>query len=991
MPIDWAAARHAQGVEPLLEIAINRVWPDCPKKDKVALAKHLEDRLTQGTAVALIDDWAELSLLPEESARQLRAGLSRWRRLLVFGRYRPRSRDLSIGEVFQLTDLNDQEVRRFVREWASVADQPLDSETLISHISTSKVLRDLARVPWLLDLICKAASIGIEHVQTRWTLLRWAMDQLLEKEAPGGLDREYFQDALADLAWYGHLHIPVQYEFDASEVRELWCHKWGQERGERFLGLAYEGGLLRQDRGGKPFAFPHPAIQALLTADAWLKRDGWLDHLEQVKSQPPWADVVIFAAAQLGQTGGGYFRLRDLLSRLCETGESDVFGINWLLAGQCLAELDRSTRENLEHDGIGRQIREHLLGWLMQAPCAMMYYQARDVLSQLGTEVLIEDLIGIASDRQRATSERETAIDLLGELGGEIAIKALKTAALDKNETLGVRDRAVRALGRTGDLEIVDVLTSLLKSPELREAVLEALAEHKSPEATRLLLRESESIQVSSIIEKLDSPKALSELVEQARLEGKAADPPILSAIANIGGEQAIEILTQFLSHEEEYVAEWAVYLLGAMKTPGACEALIAFAEDESQPQVRRSLALSSLPREPGLWDTDRVIGLLLQTDVGQELAQTRQSQGAFDWSDMPDAELDGAMEALMQTSDAQASTHLERALREADDEGRQRIAYVLARRGRPESILLLIQLTRDPDPQVRAEAIFGLGKLGVPDVSDVALTELQWAVERGRSLAELCAALGELREERSVPLLVSALRDNHFSRTAIITALGKIGGVEATRALVDLWHHWVEAGIATHYREQVLQALAQHNEPPAVQTFIEAATHPNVGWSERIKALGYLRRVRNPAAVEVLIEVLSHEDVEVRQATAEALWGIGTDSTATEKAILEMLAMAGNESLGTREAALEALNQSLREIQDPHKVKALARKLSSIDAEVRKTAFAGLERLLTSLVANEILDSELSAHRSRTASILCHLSLAYDLRVMPDGCVSKF
>jgi hypothetical protein len=100
---------------------------------------------------------------------------------------------------------------------------------------------------------------------------------------------------------------------------------------------------------------------------------------------------------------------------------------------------------------------------------------------------------------------------------------------------------------------------------------------------------------------------------------------------------------------------------------------------------------------------------------------------------------------------------------------------------------------------------------------------------------------------------------------------------------------------------------------------------------------------------------------------------------------ILEMLGVAGDESLGAREAALDALDQWLREIQDPHQVKALAGELFSMGADVRRAAFTVLEKLLANLVTNEISDSELSAHRSRTNPILCYMSLAYDIDVMPD------
>jgi len=128
------------------------------------------------------------------------------------------------------------------------------------------------------------------------------------------------------------------------------------------LGLVHEGGLLRPADGADRLVFAHTALQAALAAEDWLstgrfaRQPDWLERLDQIKSQPPWADVIVCAAARLGREGR-LDELEQLLRRLWVSEEGDVRESHRHLTGRCLAELDEPTREQLERIDIGARIR----------------------------------------------------------------------------------------------------------------------------------------------------------------------------------------------------------------------------------------------------------------------------------------------------------------------------------------------------------------------------------------------------------------------------------------------------------------------------------------------------------------------------------------------------------------------------------------------------------------------------------------------------------
>lgn len=965
IPIDWSQAQDASSATSLLEIAVHDVWQQCPQEQRNPLACHLQDRLEQGTAVALIDNWGGLRALPEELANQLQAALSKWQRLLIFGRYEPDSREVEV-EPWILTRLNDKGICRFVRAWPLVTGHQLDTEALLNQVLMSEPLRDLSSVPLFLDLLCAGSTGRQTRLVGRWALLNQALDHLVAKEIRDDVEILRFRAALARLAWHGYRQDPsanVQYTFDLAEIDDLWREKFGEDR-KRFLDLAYKRGLLRQASGAR-LAFPHLALQAALAAEEWLRTPDRLDTLEQVKSKSPWAEVIVFAAARLGLDG----RLTDLdqfLERLCDPGGSDILGTNWLLAGQCLAELGESTREQLDRVGIGADIRQHLVAWLSQAYCFTLRDSVCALLPWLRTSALIDQLVESAQDRRQADLDRYEMIMALGKLGGDTAIQALKAIVLDKTERQDIRDQAVEALGYTRNAEVVSFLKQLLDDEDLWKAIVDALAIHNTPEATQALLTQlrDDRSYAGYALHKLSNP-ALLPVFELAISNSTQPDVHVLAAIANIGSDQAVEILKPFLHHEEAVIFDRATNLLGGMQTPSSSQALLEFAEDEQQPHGRRYAALTKLPQEPGLWDASRVIDLLLQPDLLQDAVDDGGQKPSEQTNDTSMAVAAGAITALRRTTDTDARLQLEKVLRKVGGGNRQSVAYILAHMRRRELVPLLFELTQDPDPAIRDEAIYGLGMLhqGLGarhrcELANITRSELVHALENKWPANQLCWTLGESKDKGAVSVLTRALQNPGLADYAI-EAMGKIGGAEATTALVNQWHEWVKEGVFESVRGSFFRALAQSGEPSGVQTIIEIGTSSD-DYLHGYEALRHLRDVSNPAAVGVLTQSLSHPDADVREYAAEALGHIGAAGySEAERAIpklIELASLTSDKEKWVQDEAVRSIAERFQVIRDPLAAEALLQAIGSSDENTRRVGLAGLRKLARNFVTDDVL-----------------------------------
>ncbi len=131
------------------------------------------------------------------------------------------------------------------------------------------------------------------------------------------------------------------------------------------------------------------------------------------------------------------------------------------------------------------------------------------------------------------------------------------------------------------------------------------------------------------------------------------------------------------------------------------------------------------------------------------------------------------------------AAAALRRAVESGSPEVRSRGAYELGLMKDPESLGILIQASKDPDPLVSGSAVHALLQYDDPRVLP-ALLEIASRQEVS-SLAAV-SSLARFRDPAALPVLYKLLESGEpLLRIAAIGALGELGGADATRKLEPL------------------------------------------------------------------------------------------------------------------------------------------------------------------------------------------------------------
>jgi len=217
-------------------------------------------------------------------------------------------------------------------------------------------------------------------------------------------------------------------------------------------------------------------------------------------------------------------------------------------------------------------------------------------------------------------------------------------------------------------------------------------------------------------------------------------------------------------------------------------------------------------------------------------------------------------------------------ALHDKDESVRAGVAYALGAVGAPSAITPLIAALNDPAASVRTGAAESLGrirarrgllalmqKLSDPDTGvRVKVAQAIWRID------------GDA--ERTVPVLVRALRDRHAASAAKFV-LGEIG-IAAKEAVPALVQSLREERVGRALRTPPSSALALGRiGAPAVPELIPVLENdnPEVRTSAVI-ALGFIGKPAHDA-VPHLMPLLHDNNLEVRQAAALALGSIAPDN----------------------------------------------------------------------------------------------------------------
>ena len=243
----------------------------------------------------------------------------------------------------------------------------------------------------------------------------------------------------------------------------------------------------------------------------------------------------------------------------------------------------------------------------------------------------------------------------------------------------------------------------------------------------------------------------------------------------------------------------------------------------------------------------------------------------------------------------------LRRACESRDAVKRGRAALIWAGLGLPGGERVIVRLTEDSDPDVRAAAVQALAACASED----AAWALIQAMRGGSVPPERCAE--RLTGPWAVAPLLSALNDPGFSavRSWLAESLGLTSDPRAVGPLIRLLSDGDDS-----QRIRACRALGRLGDGSASGVLVEALADPSA--AVRAQAARALAELRDERSVYALVQLLGDTSWWVRARAGEALRALGAPGIAALRWCAET-----HTDPYARERAVEALAHALAEAED--------------------------------------------------------------------------
>ncbi len=232
-------------------------------------------------------------------------------------------------------------------------------------------------------------------------------------------------------------------------------------------------------------------------------------------------------------------------------------------------------------------------------------------------------------------------------------------------------------------------------------------------------------------------------------------------------------------------------------------------------------------------------------------------------------------VQALAQFADKRTLATFTQALDVSNnnDDGRAIAAWALGRIGDQSSIPALQNAIHDEDWAVAITAIEALGKLQATDVVTDLIVLLDDMDEDIRRFA--VQALGRIGDKRAVNILLNHLEDPEAKvRAELYRTLQKLGDVSAVEHLIDALDD--DDPIVCQSAASSLQELGAEVTPTLVSALVETDNEEiRYSLAQVLGQFGY-------QAVPNLIEIVHHENADVRSSVVQALGWIGGSTALT-------------------------------------------------------------------------------------------------------------
>ena len=548
---------------------------------------------------------------------------------------------------------------------------------------------------------------------------------------------------------------------------------------------------------------------------------------------------------------------------------------------------------------------------------------------------------------------RNFAAVMLGSMKDPRTLQPLIDALKDAD--INVRHAAATSLGQVGAREAVLPLVDVLRAePWLQYPAINALGEIGDPRAAAALLEllDDELLRgpVMEALGRLAGREALPRLVphlydadptlrnmaiqavvaieQRATAGGESLDPEVQAALRR---EDLVDHLLATLGDDDPQNRRTSAITLGWLKEPRAVRPLIELlGESTLQEYVTHALVSIGL-RDRGAY----VYGLAHANDAVRQgtircVAWIAPAEGIELVAPMihdpaPEVRAE-AVVAIGRLGDEDAPMLLFELLGDESELIQESAMDALARLSPERVTPLLLQALGSPDVQVRIRAAETLGLLHDPETAPALIALSRDLRENVRRAA--IKALGEIEAPGVPDLLRAALLDeSSLVRQQAVLSLGKLQDLETAPDLLPLLDD-----PDPKMRFVTLRALGQIRNPEAMPRLIPFLTDKKK--ELRFAAVEALGAIRAVAAVRPLMGVLTDPDRNLRRAAAESLGMI-----ADPQAVTPLLLALEDEHWSVRCAAATALGR----IRSTKATQSLLGRLADEDATVRRAATAAL------------------------------------------------
>jgi len=484
----------------------------------------IKENLDKGKCMVLLDGLDEIPAHQGRFsiARNIENFMRRYsnNRFIITSRiigYEKINRD-SITEYY-VSLLDDNEIREFVYNWFTAFEKKVkkgmpenaikkivddEARQLMYSINEDENIKDLARNPFLLSLICPVQKSGYKLPRHRIELYKtiaetlfetWVMARSISIGKPSTEVRYYKEGekVLAPLALWMHENLSggVEKEDKLKEnIIEIMKNRGIPECAaintvDKFFKYLAEQTQLIIPKGKDYYGFRHLSFEEFLAARALIMKEKYNKYLKKYSKDPRWTEVFLLVSGWIGIVDGREEEITRIVEDLLKSKDMD----DLLLAGRIVAE-DLGVKKDVGKEVIGK-IGDEWLFELSKVPKDYKYFKFQSekfkIIKKIFEKTLLRDdgketyekFIDILKDKKEDGWVRVSAAFGLSSLveKDESIRKFFVDILKDKKEDGGVRRSVAYYLSSLVEKDesirkfFVDILKDKEEDGEVRKRV----------------------------------------------------------------------------------------------------------------------------------------------------------------------------------------------------------------------------------------------------------------------------------------------------------------------------------------------------------------------------------------------------------------------------------------------------------------------------------------------------------------------------------------